>query len=448
MIVHYDPILVLLSIGAAMLGTYTAIIILAKARATRHIAYKTRIALGSLALGVGIWSMHFIGLLAIQLPIPVSYAFLPTLLSSLVAVVLTGLALYAATSGVLTKYGRPAGALLMGLGISTMHYIGMDALRIVCRVSYSTVGIAGAFAISVVASWIALWVLTSVTMKGRNHIVASIILGIAISAMHYVAMFGTTFDYLDSGDVLEVSAIDNTFLAGIIALVTFLLLDAFLLLSLPSAKDNKYRRKKRLGLELAYSLSDAWRGGLTPDVVKVRFDDKDIAKGPKVNGLNFAVDLQAGQGGSNLYPLFGAVSASPTAANGSEGAGPESSLQEEESSIQISKNGEIRFIKSSSIFYISAAGHYTQIGHLNEQGEIEENFCDRRLSALEEVLREHGFIKVHRSHLVNLAKVVGYKRQGEAGSIIFSTHVGRKLPISRKHFGMVSQAITQNQHAL
>ena len=446
MIVHYDPFLVFLSIAAAMLGTYTAIIILAKARATQHIAYKTRVASGSLALGVGIWSMHFIGLLAIQLPIPVSYAFLPTLLSSLVAVVLTGLALYAATSGVLSKYGRLAGALLMGLGISAMHYIGMDALRIVCRVSYNSVGIVGSFAISVVASWIALWILTSVTMKGRNHIVASIILGIAISAMHYVAMLGTTFDYLESGAVLGASAIDNTFLAGIIALVTFLLLDAFLLLSLPNATDSKYRRKKRLGLELAYSLSDAWRGVLTPDVVKVSFEDKDIAKGPVGSGLKFAVDLQAGQGGSNLYPLFGAANAAQTTRPAAEG--PDTAGQEDESSIQISRNGEVRFIKSSSIFYISAAGHYTQIGHLNDKGEIEENFCDRRLSALEEVLSEHGFIKVHRSHLANLAKVVGYKRQGEAGSIIFSTHVGKKIPISRKHFGEVSQAITHQQHAL
>ncbi|WP_321397009.1 MHYT domain-containing protein [Emcibacter sp.] len=448
MIVHYDFLLVVLSVCAAMLGTYTAIIILAKARATRHISYKTRVACGSLALGVGIWSMHFIGLLAIQLPIPASYAFLPTLMSSLVAVVLTGLALYAATSGVLNHYGRLVGAVLMGLGISAMHYVGMDALRIVCRVTYSNIGIISAFAISVGVSWVALRVLTSSAMKGRNHIVASIILGIGISAMHYVAMFGTRFDYLDSSINIVPSAIDNTYLAGIIALVTFLLLDAFLLLSLPNATDSTYRRKKRLGFELAYSLSDTWRKELSTDSVKVSFNGPDVSPQTKFSPLNISTELTPDQPASNLYHLFGSTNGTPAAGTGGDKQNHDPLQTEDDSSIQISRNGEVRFIKSSSILYISASGHYTQIGHLNEQGSLEENFCDRRLSSLEDVLDQHGFIKVHRSHLVNLDRVVGYKRHGETGEVIFSTNAAKRIPISRKHFPLVSQAITRNQHAL
>lgn len=420
MVFAYDYPLVLLSIAVAMLGAYTALIVLDKAKSTEHLSFKARVAGGALTLGVGTWSMHFIGMLAIDLPIQASYAFLPTLISSFLAIILTGLALYAATSGVLKSFGRMIGGLLMGLGISSMHYVGMEALQIVCRVTYSSMGVVAATAFSVGISWLALWVMTSGVVRGRNHIVAAVFLGLAISTMHYVAMFGTSFDYLETVAAVEAPSLNNTSLAGIVALVTFLLFDTFLLLALPGAKDKKFKRKKRFGLELATSLSQTWTTRVGND--HVHFDYGTNASHPGAAPASGGGFTPAGQAPEQQ--------ASTSRKNGNDAG-----------AIAISCGDETRFFNAEKILFISADGHYTRVGYENEEGDCCEQFCDSRLSAMAERLKDHGFLQVHRSHLVNLARVVGYRRKGDSGEIIFNGNQTPRIPISRSQYARVRKKV-------
>ena len=129
MIATYDPLLVTLSVVIAILGSYTGLRLARRLVPKSGSARKALLTGASVAIGSGIWSMHFIGMLAMQLPVTVSYDVLLTLISALVAILVTGLGLYLASYGELTIRKLAIAGLFMGLGISTMHYIGMAAVR-------------------------------------------------------------------------------------------------------------------------------------------------------------------------------------------------------------------------------------------------------------------------------------------------------------------------------
>src|SRR5438874_11954621 len=126
-----DPWLVGLSIGVAVIAAYVALDLVSRVVASR----KTKAARywllgGAFSMGTGIWSMHFIGMLAFRLPIPLSYDVMTTLLSLLIAILVSGFALYTINRKILTARRLVASALLMGVGIAAMHYTGMAALPI------------------------------------------------------------------------------------------------------------------------------------------------------------------------------------------------------------------------------------------------------------------------------------------------------------------------------
>src|SRR5271165_3567317 len=129
MIVSYDAVLVLLSVFVAIIGSLTGLMITSGLSELRGTPYKLKIAAGAIAIGSSIWSMHFIGMLALGAPVPIGYDSLVTTISAFIAVSLTGLGLYAASSGHLGNAALPAGGLLMGCGIAGMHYLGMSAIR-------------------------------------------------------------------------------------------------------------------------------------------------------------------------------------------------------------------------------------------------------------------------------------------------------------------------------
>ena len=110
MIVAYDYKLVLLSVAVAIVSAYAGLLLLNSEGGRSPLTYKARVGFAAFIIGTGIWSMHFIGMLALHLPIPVDYAVFQTLLSVLIAIALTGVGLYAATSGHLGQYGCAAGA--------------------------------------------------------------------------------------------------------------------------------------------------------------------------------------------------------------------------------------------------------------------------------------------------------------------------------------------------
>jgi len=188
--------LVLLSVLIAIIGSFATLNHAQRMREASGRVAKLWMAAGSLTLGMTIWGMHFVGMLAFRLPIPVAYDLTLTLLSILPAIAAALLGFWVQCCAV-DRIGAArilAGGLLMGLGIGTMHYTGMAALRMSPPIGYDPPVVVLSLAIAVVASWGAL-----LMMHRGGHtrllrlMLGAAIMGLAISGMHYTAMAGTHF---------------------------------------------------------------------------------------------------------------------------------------------------------------------------------------------------------------------------------------------------------------
>jgi NO-binding membrane sensor protein with MHYT domain len=186
---HYQWTGVLVSYVVAVLGSFAAL------QCARHMfdekghldwgmAAGAAVALG----GIGIWSMHFIGMLAYRPGVPVSYEVLPTALSLIAAIVISGLALYlAGRKGRFNIAGWVAGSVVAGLGVCVMHYMGMYAMNFRATMSWDFATIGLSVAIAIAAATAALWL--SFNVKRRSHaLAAALVMGVAVCAMHYTGM--------------------------------------------------------------------------------------------------------------------------------------------------------------------------------------------------------------------------------------------------------------------
>ena len=189
---YYDPGLVALSIVVAILGSFTGLVMTTGIhRVPRHEA-QLRVILGGIGIGGGVWSMHFIAMLAVQLPIPLNYAVIPTSVSALIAVIGTAVALTTVSSDRFGDATLPLSALFLGLGIGGMHYIGMYGIRGSCMIQYSWFGVVISVLIAIQASAVALWF----AFRQRGVIdtfLGAIFLGLTIALMHYSGMEATRF---------------------------------------------------------------------------------------------------------------------------------------------------------------------------------------------------------------------------------------------------------------
>jgi NO-binding membrane sensor protein with MHYT domain len=147
------------------------------------------LACAAIALGgVGIWSMHFIGMVAYRLPVTISYHVGLTAASLLAAVVISGVALYLA--GGKRKFSRGgwvAGSVLAGLGACVMHYMGMYAMALRATMTFDAGLVAASIAIALVAAAAALWLAFNLT-HFYQRVIAAAVMGVAVSVMHYVGM--------------------------------------------------------------------------------------------------------------------------------------------------------------------------------------------------------------------------------------------------------------------
>ncbi|HYT15672.1 MAG TPA: EAL domain-containing protein [Burkholderiales bacterium] len=236
MIGNYNSWLVFLSIVVATVASYVALDLASRVAAT-HGTRSSRYWLfgGALSMGTGIWSMHFIGMLAFQLPIPMSYDIPITLASLLIAAVVSGFALYTISHGRLSLRRLLLAGLLMGIGIACMHYTGMAAMQLKPPVRYSppifTASVVIAIAASVVALWIAFQLRTETILSAfRKKAGSAVVMGFAITGMHYTGMAAAIFAP-DTVCSVSPQDINNVWLAGAIGGFTFMLLATTLLVS-------------------------------------------------------------------------------------------------------------------------------------------------------------------------------------------------------------------------
>jgi diguanylate cyclase (GGDEF)-like protein len=223
----YNPWMVYLSIFVAIFVSYTALNLASRVARTRGAAALFWLCGGAVAMGSGIWSMHFIGMLAFSLPIPLAYDTAKTLISLGIAIAISGFALGIASRPHISLRQLMVSAVAMGLGISAMHYSGMSAIQILPMITYELDLLFTSIGIAIVASFAALWLFFRLR-GGRSwrmrlaRFGAAIIMGLAISGMHYTAMAASKFgadSYCIGG-----TGVDNRWLAITIALLALALL--------------------------------------------------------------------------------------------------------------------------------------------------------------------------------------------------------------------------------
>jgi two-component system sensor histidine kinase/response regulator len=223
----YNSWLVALSVAVAVLVSYTALSLAARVAAVQGRLARVWLLGGAVAMGIGIWSMHFIGMLAFSLPIALRYDVAGTVGTLLVAIVTSGCAIGIAGGTDLGLRRLAGGALLMGCGIFIMHYGGMSAIRIQPGIIYDPLRVAASGVIAVGASFAALWLAFHLRSGDSRRLRfyrlgAAVIMGMAISGMHYTGMAASRFSRgaFCAGGV----PINNQWLAAIIALVSIALL--------------------------------------------------------------------------------------------------------------------------------------------------------------------------------------------------------------------------------
>jgi two-component system sensor histidine kinase/response regulator len=248
----YDSRLVALSILIAVFAAYAALDLAGRVTSARGMARLTWLGGGALAMGMGIWAMHYMGMEAFRLPIPVQYDW-PTVLASMVAgVSASAVALFVVSRKTMGMTAAIAGSLLMGSGIAAMHYIGMESMRLQAMCHYSPGLVALSVVLAVVISFLAMW--AAFGLRGMTAAWSwrksgcALLMGLAIPVMHYVGMAAVTFTAspLPPSQLEHAVNISAVGLAGI-ALVTLTILAMVFLAALLD------RRFTRHAIELALS---------------------------------------------------------------------------------------------------------------------------------------------------------------------------------------------------
>ena len=265
----YDSKLVLLSLLVAIFSSWMGLQIAGQAR-QRDSQRLIFLLTGSLALGAGVWAMHFIGMLAFNLCTRVSYDPMITIGSSLPSIAASFVALSLIARERLGRNGLLAGGLLVGAGIGAMHYAGMAGMRMSLDLRYDPLTFALSIVVAVVLATLALWVRFGLTRfrsmsEGKRLLLAAVVMGCAIAGMHYTGMAAARF--VGTIDPNAPASSDTTTLALAISLITAL----FTVVVLAA---NGLLRYRRLYAEL--SRSEAWmRALLTTTVDGVITVDRD-----------------------------------------------------------------------------------------------------------------------------------------------------------------------------
>ncbi|MEA2939839.1 MAG: diguanylate cyclase, partial [Bradyrhizobium sp.] len=232
----HDPYLVALSVVIAVLGGFTGFGLAARIRGTPEASRRLLLAGAAGFLAVGIWTMHFIGMLAAPIPPDTVYLVLPTIVSFLICALVVGVSLFFVSIGDATLLRVASAAVLLGAGIVSMHYVGIH-------------GLAGNFAIQHDAGMVALSILIAVVtaygglrvflarQDGVRLLISAVAFGVAVSGMHYTAMYGMHFVPVGAGHAHGGGmAASQQMLALVVALLCFVIAAGFLLSLVPDPR--------------------------------------------------------------------------------------------------------------------------------------------------------------------------------------------------------------------
>jgi diguanylate cyclase (GGDEF)-like protein len=292
----YNHWLVCLSVLVAVLVSYTALRLAARVAISERQGAQVWLGIGAIAMGIGIWSMHFIGMLAFSLPIPLAYNIPTTLASLAVAIVISGFALWITSGQRLTPLRLGGSAMVMGGGISAMHYMGMAAITIIPGISYDPLLVALSILIAIAASFVALRLFFRLRegnslYQWLTRLTAAVVMGLAISGMHYTGMAASRFAL---GSICRGGVtFQSSWLAATIGLFALGLLISTLLTALYDAhlQSSAQLQALRLGRANAELQHQATHDALTGLPNRVLFEDRlgrELAHAER-DGHTFAV---------------------------------------------------------------------------------------------------------------------------------------------------------------
>ena len=255
----YNPALVALSVAIAVFASYVALDLGGRARSAASRLRLRWVAGAAVAMGGGIWAMHFVGMLAFEIGMPAAYDLGLTLFSLLIAVGVTG-----AAFAWVGRQGPGASVLLvsgplMGVGVAAMHYTGMAAMRVPGNLAFDPAVVALSVAIAVTAATAALW-LTFRRNGVWQKLAAACVMGVAVAGMHYTGMAAATFTAEEGAPHAHVAALgmSQQNLALYVAGATFVIL--FLGVLASSTEQQRVQADLRLSEERFRAAVQAVRG--------------------------------------------------------------------------------------------------------------------------------------------------------------------------------------------
>jgi diguanylate cyclase len=380
MFAGHDPYLVALSVVIAILGGYTGFGLTARIRGAPDVSHRVLLAGAAFFLAIGIWTMHFVGMLAAPLPAGTTYLVLPTIISFLICALVVGISLFFVSTGEPTLPRVVSSAVLLGLGIVSMHYVGMHGLSGPFGMTHDGAVVALSVLIAIAAAYGGLRAFLA-RHGGVQLMMSAVAFGIAVSGMHYTAMYGMRLVSPAEGHHHgEGLAASPQILALVVALLCFVIAAGFLLSLVPDG------RKK-----------GAAEAPLVPDAV--------VAKGEATP----APRLRA-------MPLGGAGQPRPIPAprlpvEGADGT---------------------HFIDAADIRSVRADAHYTKI-----HDGTRERMCPWSISEAEAQLDPSLFVRVHRSHIVAIPHVSFVRKEGDGAVVELDGPSPHRVPVSRARIAEV-----------
>ncbi len=385
----HEPWLVVLSLMIAFQGSYVALHLARRIVASSGERLRLLITVSALSMSLAIWSMHFIGMLALRFPVAVRLLVLPTLMSFLICILAVGFAIFVVSKDRLTVARLCLASSLMGAGIGSMNYVGMLALHTGMQMTYEAAFVAAGVAIGIAASMIALWLgfaPNPVTNFLGSIFSASVLMALAIMAVHFTVIAGLGVSGEYGASPTSAPVLSQELLAIIVAVISFIVSAMFLLILVPettrdSGDDHSGEDAGRIVQPVSQLLAC---GGLAQSAVSF-----------------FEVNLPVSTG-----------------------------------------DGRRRALPADQIVTIQAQAHYSVIF----DGEAEW-FCPLSITEVESMLDPSVFARVHRSHIVNLDRIALVARGGEAASIETLTAVSHKVPVSRSRRVWLKKLL-QERHAV
>jgi diguanylate cyclase len=372
---NHDPVLMLLSLLIAIQGSFVSLVLAREIGRMEGARRRLVLAMSAVTLGSSIWAMHFIAMLAYHMPAEASYDLFLTLLSFLIAVLTVGIGygVMAVVSG--GQWRHVAAAIFTGGGISGMHYVGMAALTGSVELSYEISWVVVSVLVGIVAAGISLHLAFGTKIQARA-LLGAVAMGLAISGMHYSAMFGTMITPRDLAQAASAPVLDRHLLAIVVAIVAFVIGGTSMLLLVPTRS--------------------------------VAIADDHVLAG--VNG-NMVWDRVG----------FEPVSTAPTPAPAIGGE-----IHTDEIRIPAQANGNTVLLDPMTICAIRADGRYT---HLHDGAR--EYFCDLSITDLESQLDGERFLRAHRSHIVQVRHVKSIRRKGDGAVAAVGDRGDIAIPVSR-----------------